>query len=78
MTTEDKGMTMAEQAMSILQNQGQQALWQFLRDNAAPRPNTRDIPMGIAMLTDRSAVTLDITRLTFVNPAPPGSDHENH
>ena len=78
MTTEEKGMTMAEQAMSIMQNQGQQALWRFLRDNAAPRPNIQDIPMGIAMLTDRSSVTLDITRLTFVNPAPPGNDHKSH
>ena len=78
MTTEEKGMTMAEQAMSIMQNQGQQALWRFLRDNAAPNPNNRDIPTGIAMLTDGSAVTLEIKELTFLNPVPPGSDHKNH
>ena len=78
MTTEEKGMAMAEQAMSIFRNQGQQALWRFLRDNTAPNPNTADSPMGIAIFTDGSAVTLDITELTFLNPAPPGSDHEAH
>ena len=78
MTTEGQDTTMAEQAMSIFQDQGQQALWGFLRNNTAPNPNTADIPMGMAMLTDGSAVTLEIKELTFLNPVPPSSDYKNH
>ena len=47
-------------------------------DNAAPDPAPRKMPMGIAMLTDGSAVTLHITDLTFMNPTPQGSDHKEH
>ena len=69
---------MAEQARSVMKNQGQQAMWEFIRENTEPEPERHDVKMGIATLSDGSAVTFDIDRLAFLKPFPDGEDHEAH
>ena len=75
--------SLAERARAIMKGQGQQAMWAFIRENTTQEdflelPDSYHTPSGIAMLKDGSAVTLEIDRLTFLKPIPPGADHQNH
>ena len=52
MSTEAGNRSMAEQARSTMREQGQQAMWEFIRENTAQELNRYDDRSGIAMLSD--------------------------